>query len=234
MKNISPILVLWDIYDCIIQVHSHLGRAHVCFHTLNAHSLTWNEGSLLLNLKDEAGIILLWLGAKFWKEWWEVWGEGWIFRTSWLSAPRAGLPTVVSSCSTGGGGTQLRQKSILCWGRKGDISKVGTRWFNMSLEAHIKKHGKNVSQGELLLASFQVLSPWNCFPCCPLCHVYQFLLSTHSLFSPPFGQDTQWTYKGERRVAVRSGFLRAEENGREEAGRKAAQKVRDSFLLVLL
>lgn len=36
-----------------------------------------------------------------------------------------------------------RQKSILSWGRKGDISKVGTSWFNRSLEAHIKKHGKN-------------------------------------------------------------------------------------------
>lgn len=117
--------------------------------------------------------------------------------------------------------------------QKGDISKVGTSWFNTSLQARTK-HGKNASQGELFLASFQVLSSSNCFPWGPLYSVYLFLLSMHSLFSPHFGQDTQWKYKGEQKVAIRSGFLRAEENGREEAGRKAAQKVRDSFLFVLL
>lgn len=38
MKNISLIFVLRDIYDCVFQVHSQLGRVHVCFHTLNEHS----------------------------------------------------------------------------------------------------------------------------------------------------------------------------------------------------
>lgn len=39
-------------------------------------------------------------------------------------------------------------------------------------------------------------------------------------FSPPFIQEIQWKYKGEQRVATRSGFLRADGNGGEEADLK--------------
>lgn len=70
--------------------------------------------------------------------------------------------------STGDGGTPLGETEIRVMLRqKGYVKKAGTSWFNRSLKEHVK-YGKNTSQSELLLASFQIPPPPNFVSGCPL------------------------------------------------------------------
>lgn len=135
------------MHDCITQVHSQLGRAHVCFHT-NAQSFTQREGSQTSKMRQR-NIPLTW--GEFWVEWWHLWGEGNAFGSAdrWLSCCRA-------QAQRWGGGTQLRQKSTLfslkmfC-----GLSVMRTSYEN-------KSSGRLVCQDNLLIAhpglGFRLLS----------------------------------------------------------------------------
>lgn len=129
MKNISPIFGLQDRYDCIFQVQSQLGQAHVCSPALNAQSFARRIPVPKPQRWGRTNSTLTW--GSFGRS-----GGRFEVKDGFSEPAGSLLPVCLLWCPVTAPGmaghSSERQKSILCWVRKGDISEVGTGWLNIS------------------------------------------------------------------------------------------------------